>query len=173
MPATYEPIATQTTTGSVATSVTFSSIAATYTDLVLIMSIRSDRASNGSSSVRLEFNADTATNYSTHYMYGNSTSAISGNSVTATPMPQVGEAPGGPTLTTTYGLVRVNLFSYAGSTNKTILSEWAADRNTAGLVGRSVGLWRSTSAITSIKITISGQNIETGSTFALYGIKAA
>jgi len=61
--------------------------------------------------------------------------------------------------------------SYAGSTNKTVLSEAANDKNGSGIVNRLVGLWRNTSAITSI----------TGTTFAgtltgtatLYGIKAA
>lgn len=173
MPATYEPVATQTISGSVAASVTFSSIGSTYTDLVLIMSVRSDRVTNGSSSIRLEFNGDTASNYSSIYMYGNGATPTSGQATSTTPMPQIGEAPGGATLTTTQGLAKVSLFSYAGSTNKTVLSEWAADRNGAGLVGRTVGLWRSTAAITSIKITISGQNIEIGSSFTLYGIKAA
>jgi hypothetical protein len=170
--ATYEPIATSTVSGSNAANITFSSISSSYTDLVLVMALQSDRASNGSSSVRLEFNGDTATNYSSTYVYGTGASAVSGAQSSVTPMPQIGEAPGGPTLPV-FGLIKVSLFSYAGSTNKTILSEWAADRNGAGLVGRTVGLWRSTSAINSIKVTISSQNIVVGSTATLYGIKAA
>jgi hypothetical protein len=173
MPVTYEPIATQTVTGSVAANVTFSSITTAYTDLVLVMSIRSDRPTDGSASVRLEFNGDTANNFSSVYIYGQGASAASGTSTSTAPMPQIGEAPGGPTLTTTYGLVKVNLFSYTGSAHKTILSEWAADLSGSGYVGRTVGLWRSTSAINAIKITISSRNIEVGSNFTLYGIKAA
>jgi hypothetical protein len=171
--ATYEPIATSTVTGSNAGNITFSSISSSYTDLVLVMALQSDRASNGSSSVRLELNADTGTNYSSTYIYGNGTSAISGAQSSVSPMPQIGEAPGGPSLTSVFGFIKVSLFSYAGSTYKTILSEWAADRNGAGLTGRTVGLWRSTSAINSIKITISSQNIVVGSTATLYGITKA
>ena len=65
MATTYTPIAT-TTLGSGQTSVTFSSISGTYTDLILIAS-----ASNtgGATNIRLQFNGDTATNYSSTRIY--------------------------------------------------------------------------------------------------------
>ena len=60
--ATYEPIATQTLASAAAT-ITFSSIAATYTDLRLIFA-----KPIGGSSLLLRFNSDTATNYSWTYL---------------------------------------------------------------------------------------------------------
>lgn len=171
--ATYEPIATSTVSGSSITSYTFSSISSSYTDLILICSLQSTRATDGSVSVRIRLNGDTATNYSSTQIYGNGTSALSGISSTADAIYQIGEAPGGPTLTNVFGLTKINLFSYTGSTNKSVLSEWAADRNGAGITGRTVGLWRNTAAITSITVYCSTNNIAVGSTLSLYGIKAA
>ena len=70
---TYDAIATQTLS-SAAASVTFSSIAGTYTDLVLVTSIR--KSTTGVSAY-LRANNDSGTNYSTTYLYGSGTSAIS------------------------------------------------------------------------------------------------
>jgi hypothetical protein len=58
---TYVALATQTL-GSAAASVTFSSIPATYTDLVLITSVQNN--SGGNRAMQIILNADTATNYS-------------------------------------------------------------------------------------------------------------
>ena len=70
---TYTPIATQTL-GSSAASVTFSSIPGTYTDLMLI-SFAQGQASGGDNRLVLQFNGDTATNYSSTYLIGNGTTA--------------------------------------------------------------------------------------------------
>ena len=72
MASTYTPIAT-TTLGSAVNSVTFSSIASTYTELVLVIQYQS--AANCVANIT--FNNDTATNYSTTYLSGNGTSAAS------------------------------------------------------------------------------------------------
>ena len=63
MASTYEPIAT-TTLGSAASSITFSSIPATYTDLRLVL-VHTPSASTGNA--QMQFNSDTATNYSYTY----------------------------------------------------------------------------------------------------------
>ncbi|NBQ97859.1 MAG: hypothetical protein EBU12_06490, partial [Microbacteriaceae bacterium] len=57
---TYSQIAS-TTLGSAASSVTFSSIAATYTDLVIVVQAA---VTAGSIALRMQFNSDTGTNYS-------------------------------------------------------------------------------------------------------------
>jgi hypothetical protein len=81
MPAgnTYTQIAS-TTLGSAAASVTFSSIAGTYTDLVLL-SAASNLGVNGNG-LAIQFNTDTATNYSKTYWYGDGTSVASGRNTT-------------------------------------------------------------------------------------------
>jgi hypothetical protein len=71
MAITYDPIAT-TILGSAAASITFSSIAATYTDLVIVVKGGCD---NGS--LRMQFNSDTGSNYSELTMSGNGSTASS------------------------------------------------------------------------------------------------
>ena len=74
MPATYEPIAT-TTLGSAASSITFSSIAGTYTDLRVVFT---PQGATAGVSAYLEFNGISTTTYSETYLQGNGTTASSG-----------------------------------------------------------------------------------------------
>ena len=75
----YKPIATQTVSGSSTSSVTFSSISGSYTDLILIINgATSDSATNN---FRVRFNSDSATNYSATRLLGDgsSTSTATGS----------------------------------------------------------------------------------------------
>ncbi len=159
--ATYEPIAT--TTLASPSSITFSTIPSTYTDLVLIWS---GTLSSSSSAVRIKFNGST-TGYSTTQLRGDGTTASSGL-FTALAYGLISVSQN----STNIGFGRVHIFSYAGSTNKTCLSEASEDRNGSGNVSRHVNLWSNTSAITSIEIS-AAQTFAIGTTATLYGIKAA
>jgi hypothetical protein len=165
MPATYEPIAT-TTLGSAASSITFSSIPATYTDLVLV--VTGLFTSSGGNS-RIRFNGDTGTNYSNTRLQGDGTSASSNRSTSQAflRLDYDGNSSTVPNMT------RTNIFSYAGSTNKTCLIESSEDKNGSGSTVRTVGLWRDTSAITSIEVLMSSSTFATGTIATLYGIKNA
>jgi hypothetical protein len=74
MAATYEPIETQTL-GSSTASVTFSSITGSYTDLILVSSISTTHTAT--TSLVIQFNGDTATNYSNTRLLGDGSSASS------------------------------------------------------------------------------------------------
>lgn len=163
MPATYEPIAT-TTLGSAASTITFSSISSAYTDIRLVL-VSNDGVG---SSITMRFNSDTGTNYSRTILNGNGTSAVTANTTNATSI-NVAPNNSGAGL---WGLYTVDVFSYAGSTYKTVLSTNSVDQNGSGQVGRLVGLWRSTSAITTITLTDSS-NFAAGTTATLYGILKA
>lgn len=169
MPSTYEPIATQTL-GSAASSITFSSIPATYTDLRLVLTCFKDGADEAYPAFQL--NTDTATNYSTTRITGNGSTATSSRQTNQTSIMIDGEF-GGTSTIPTFGTV--DLLNYAGSTNKTCLVTNNCDKNGTGGVGRLVGLWRNTAAITSIKIIGVGlvYNLGVGTTATLYGIKNA
>lgn len=163
MPATYEPIST-TTLGTAAASITFSSIPATYTDLRLTLV-----NPLGAASYYLYFrlNSDSAANYSRTILYGTGGSALSSTS-TADNFALLGY------LTTTQPTFQtLDIFSYAGSTNKTWLITSSQDANGSGEVRAQVGLWRSTSAITTLAISRQTGNLDIGTTATLYGIKAA
>jgi hypothetical protein len=169
MPSTYEPIAT-TTLGSAAASITFSSIAATYTDLRVVMTYTT---SVGGEDARVRFNSDTGTNYSITRLRGNGTSASSSRLTSQSSLVLCDNVDIGSS-TTIPQLLTFDIFSYAGSTNKTLLSENSSDYNGSGTVTRTVGLWRSTSAITTIAIgTLTAATFSIGTTATLYGIKNA
>jgi hypothetical protein len=165
MAPTYEPIAT-TTLGTAAATITFSSIPATYTDLILVTNL--SYTAGGATLMR--FNSDTGNNYSYTYIYGDGTSAASSKGQDRTSI-VVDLASGFDT--TLFGMFTANIFSYAGSTNKTILIENSNDKNGSGTVERSVRLWRNTSAITSISLTHSASTFKAGTTATLYGILKA
>jgi len=168
MPATYEPIATTTLTSEVA-NITFSSITGTYTDLRLVLVGVKPSATNVGA--RVQFNSDTATNYSWTYISGNGTAASSSRQTSDTSLPLITFA----VITTTSPHMGVmDIMSYSGSTNKTSLITESSDRNGSGVTARTVGLYRSTSAITSIKIfDDSARNFGVGTTATLYGILKA
>jgi hypothetical protein len=166
MPATYEPIAT-TISGSTTARFTFSSIGNSYTDLVLIFR----GTVTPSDGLALQLNNDSATNYSNTFLAGNGSTVSTNRNTTQNYiyLDNLGVLSG-----STPGFYRINLFSYAGSTNKTILIETSSDKNGSGSVERIVGLWRSTSAITDISIfSQNGYTINAGFSATLYGILKA
>ena len=164
MPATYEPIAS-VTLGSAAASHTFSSIPGTFTDLVLVSYCN---GSTGAGSFVVRLNSDTGNNYSFTRLLGFASGVIS-DRVANRSYADFGSF-GGPVGTPNASVTTI--MSYANANvNKTILS---AAGNGTDYVTRWVSLWRSTSAVTSVTIlTDTVANLTSGSTFSLYGIKAA
>ena len=171
MASTYEPIATQTL-GSNTLSVTFSSIPSTYTDLVLVTV--QNNSDNTLSAPAVTFNSDTGSNYSYTYLTGTGSSAISGRLSS-----QSGILLGYYTTAgTTDGFMNIMTFpNYSNTTTfKTQLQRSNNGGGNSTYLGAEaiVSLWRNTSAISSITLTYSGTSrFATGSTFTLYGIKAA
>jgi hypothetical protein len=160
---TYVSIASQTLSSAAAT-VTFSSIPATYTDLVLIIS-----AMTASQDIKMNFNSDTSTNYSFTFLIGTGSSAISNRGSSQTFM--LLDSYGYPQSTTPNASI-TNIQNYSNTTTyKTCLT-----RSSNGATGTDavVNLWRSTSAITTILLQVyNSTNFAIGSTFTLYGILAA
>ena len=168
MPATYDSLAT-TTLGSANSTITFSSISGSYTDLRLILVGRAVTAGN-TFTVSLTMNGDTATNYSRTLITGDGTNASSFRTTSASSIAI--SSPVAWLVSTNTNLYSLDFMSYAGSTNKTILISTSADQNGSGGLLNAVGLWRSTSAITSITLT-SGDQFAAGATATLYGILRA
>ena len=164
MPVTYIPLATQTL-GSAAASVTFSSIPAGYTDLVLVAVQGNNQ--NADYDVYIRFNSDSTSTYSRTQLTGNGSTASSGRSSNNT------EIRIGPSLNNTVtSIVTLNVMNYSNTTtNKTCLIR---SGHASGYTVAEVGLWRNTAAITSIDLTLQGGfSFVAGSTFSLYGIASA
>ena len=164
--ATYEPIAT-TTLGSNTASYTFSSIPSTYTDLVLVV----NGQVSSSVTVSCQVNGDTATNYSTTELFGDGTTASSFRSSTNAQIAVmgIGAQVGSGTIWTS----TLHFQNYSNTTTyKTVLGRTSASATGINVIA---GLWRSTSAINSIKILgyAGASGFTTGTTFTLYGIAAA
>ena len=132
---TYTPIAS-VTLSSAQSSVTFSGIPQTYTDLVLV----SNAVLSSSVGFGIYFNGDTGSNYSFTYLYGDGSSAASGrNNNTA----RINIGNGG----TTYSTYRANIQNYSNSTTfKTVVSNGGMASEIAIAF---VGTWRSTAAVNS------------------------
>jgi hypothetical protein len=164
--ATYSLIQSTVLTGN-QTSVAFSSIPATFTDLILVINAKNDTLTN----TEIRFNGDTATNYSITYLSGNGTSASSGRETSNS----YGSIDSLAYMTTgdfSYSNI-IQIMDYANTTTfKTYL---ARVNSAANGVDAIVGLWRKTpEAINSFSIltTTGTRNFATGSTFKLYGIQA-
>ena len=166
---TYTPLATQTL-GSATASITFSSISGAYTDLVLVVS--SINATTTDTSLVFQVgngSVDTGSNYSATDLTGNGTTASSSRASSSTIAYVNG--PGIGASTTATNTFVMNFMNYANTTTyKTILIKGGIANQNAGAI---VNLWRSTSAINTIKINQAAGNMNTGSTFTLYGIAAA
>lgn len=157
---TYTLIASSTL-GSSGT-VTFSSIPQTYTDLIVVAA----GTSTGNGQISLRFNGVT-NSYSTTTLTGDGSSAGSTRETAATYM-QLGYW--NYFTSGTYSSGYAHIFDYANTTTfKTVLSRMG---NTGTGIGASVGLWRSTAAITSVEVLPASYNFASGTTVKLYGIEA-
>jgi hypothetical protein len=175
MPMTYEPIATQTL-GSAVADVTFSSIPSTYTDLVVIANVQGQ--SNGCN-IQIWFNGDgSGTNYSYTNLYYSGSSALSNRGTNAAKI-NFGTNGGQPFASASQFAINIyNIQNYSNTTTfKTALGTTRSPNGGYlgnGELDQAVGLWRNTNAITSISIGVdNSKTMQIGSTFTLYGIKAA
>ena len=172
MPSSYTLISSNVLTSSAA-SVTFSAIPSTYTDLVLRMSVRSDRA-NVADGLFLTFNSDTASVYSATYLSVNNSSSVVGSGrANGTPTDvYYYYTDGGNATSNTFSNTELYIPSYTASQNKPLSLTSMAEGNTAAFsMGANAGLWRNTAAMTSINIvSFVGANFVSGSSFYLYGI---
>jgi hypothetical protein len=167
---TYTLIASNTVTTPVS-SVTFSSIPATYTDLVVRFSIRSTSASGWLSVI---LNNITTTTTSETWLQGDgsavsSTRQASTNYFGGNGNDLIINLSGSTANTFTSGEFYIP--SYTVSQNKPMSFILAAENNaTAATTTALAGLWRNTVAVNQIQLDPSG-NCDTGSSFYLYGIK--
>ena len=158
----YESIATVTVGSGGATEINFTSIPSTFKHLQLRAFVDSS-AADGYMSLR--YNGDTtSSNYRYHYLQGNGSSASAGTGASAAYLPSTGGTDGGAVIFDLLDYTDTNKYK----TSRTI-NGW--DSNGSGIIALQSGLWMSTAAITSIKLTNTGMTPQQYSSFALYGCK--
>lgn len=165
MAVTYEPIAT-TTLSSTSSTITFSSIPGTYTDLRLVFN---GNFSSGADQFKLRINSDSGTNYSSLWLYGDG-STMSQDRATAAGFIDLSRGTG---MNTNIENHTLDIFSYTGSTFKSMILRRSNDRNGSGQVSVNAAMWMSTSAITSINLFTDVYSFAVGTTATLYGILKA
>jgi len=167
----YESISTQVL-GSDSASVTFSSIPSTYKHLQVRIFGQTNRGTYSYDNAYLRFNSDTATNYADHALYGTG-SAASAQAGSTRDNLRLGNGFLGTSTGGTFGINIIDILDYADTNKyKTVRVLGGEDANGSGQVGLASGLWRSTSAISTILFGPDSSSLfKAGSSFALYGIK--
>jgi hypothetical protein len=159
---TYTPLAT-VTLGASASSVTFSSIPATYRDLIIVATPIS---TSGVSETALRFNTDSGNNYNRVLMFG--TGSTTG-SFANTGVSYIGFVDAF-TSVGNIGIAQVMDYS-ATDKHKTVI---ARKNEPTDALAAIAGRWANTAAITTVSLTAlgGGNQFATGSTFSLYGVIA-
>jgi len=153
---TYDLIASTTLAASTST-VTFGSLPSTYRDLILVLDTA---GTSGVQGATIRLNNDSGSNYSSVDAQGTGSSTGSGTSSGTSA--EIG-------VVTTDRVVIISQFldSSATDKHKTFLSRAS---NASDRVRMTASRYASTSAITSILVSITGGNFSSGSTFNLYGV---
>lgn len=175
-PGAMIPIATVTVSSGGSSSISFTSIPSTYEHLQLRGIGRTNRSANGDYSL-ISVNSDTSTsNYTTHYLQGNGTSAAAGAYVQSYGGALLNRWAAASDTSNVFGAAIVDILDYSNTNKyKTFRNIGAVDNNDAnGQINLQSTLWLSTAAVTSLTITPgAGTSFNQYSHFALYGIKRA
>jgi len=164
----YTSIATQTVGSGGAASITFSSIPSTYTHLQLRIFAQTSRSGAITDGMNIQFNGDTGSNYSQHWLQGNG-SAVTSYGYASQTRGWLGGSGGAS------GYFSANIVDILDYTNtnkyKTHRCLMGTDANGSGLIEIGSGVWLNTSAITSFTILPDYSPYVQYSSFALYGVK--
>ena len=154
------------TLGTAAASIEFTSIPQTYTDLLVLLSLRMARATTGGN-VNMKIN--TLTTGLTKRMLIGSGSAVSSDGSSGNPLFYANAA---NQTANTFGNVSMYFPNYAGSTNKSFSIDAVDESNaTESYQEITANLWSNTAAITSLSWEdAGGSNWVIGTTVSLYGI---
>jgi hypothetical protein len=168
----FSLISTTTVGAGGTSSVTFSSIPGTFTDLVVLVSAKYSNGGWDQDFLAMQFNADTGNNYTWGNLEFNGFAFPAKQYTSPTNRIGLGQIPGGNIGSTYMGSVKIQIPYYASSQAKVCDSEWSwvQAANSQYALGTTGGGWTNTGAITSIRFF--SQNtltIAQNSVFSLYG----
>jgi hypothetical protein len=167
---TFVKIASVTVGSGGASTIDFTSIPSTYTDLCVKISARTTTSdsSNSWKYITVAFNG-ASTNRSSRFLFGNGSSAGSASDTTI-----YGWVNGHNATASTFGNMEIYITNYAGSTNKSLSADIVTENNATGAYANlEAGLWSNTSAINQITFNLDTGNFVQYSTATLYGILKA
>ena len=169
MATTFTKIASVSVGSGGASSIDFTSIPSTYTDLCVKISARYDQSSDNA--VYLRFNSNSGANYSYRYLYGSGAAAASATASGDT-RANAGIAVASSYTASTFSNSEIYVPNYAGSTNKSFSADNVQENNATTAFSTLVaGLWSQTTAITAVNLFPASGNFVQYSTAVLYGIK--
>jgi hypothetical protein len=174
---TYKLIASNVLASATGT-VTFSSIPATYTDLVIKLSARSTNSGVTFNQLRVVFNSTSADLYSVTNLaeYGGVVSSTRGAAGNAAGEQTRGSIAGGGLTANTFCTTEIYIPSYTSSSKKPFSSIGFSEDNSVNhssyrsMVAHAF-LFVDTSTISTITLSVAATNFAIGSSFYLYGIK--
>lgn len=151
------------TAGAGQASIEFGSIPQTYTDLKVVLSVRSTGAAT---SLDVAFNGSTAS-FTNRFLQGSGSAASSG-----TLARYAGLVTGTDQTASVFANCEIYIPNYSGSTNKSFSGDAVQENNATGSFAAIVAnLWSNTAAITQITFTNTTGNLAQYSSASLYGIK--
>jgi hypothetical protein len=162
--ATHVKIQTVTVGSGGATSIDFTSIPQTYTDLKIILSGRT--SGGGASGQYITFNGSTS-NFSGRYLYTSTETAPSSSTIAR----YIGTVMSTAQTANVFNNTEIYIPNYTLAINKSFTVDAGAENaGTYGGLNYVCGLWSSTAAITSISLAPDNGNYPQYSTATLYGI---
>ena len=166
---TYELIASVTVGAGGASTIDFTSIPSTYTDLLCKVSLRatSNPLSAAWCDTSLTFNASTG--FTERILFGNGSAASSGSGSGISI-----RTPSTASTASTFGNSEIYVPNYAGSAQKSVSIDNVTENNATQVYdGIAAGLWSNTAVINQLTITASSTTFAQYSTAYLYGVKNA
>tara|TARA_R110000868_G_C10462007_1_gene727482 strand:- start:25 stop:549 length:525 start_codon:yes stop_codon:yes gene_type:complete len=169
---TYTLIASNTISSSGTRVVTFTSIPATYTDLLLRVSARSDTAATIVQGYFWIAYPAAGTGSSKRLIGSGSAASSVTFSSGSYQVFQTSDIPAASSTSNTFGSIDCYIPNYLSSNNKSVSVDGVTENNaTAAYAELTAGLINTTSAITAISFEASSGNLVNNSTFYIYGIK--
>lgn len=172
--ATYTLISSVTVGSGGAASMSFTSIPATYTDLLVKVSPRFDPSSTNKA-LLLKFNSDASVSNYTGIQIRGSGSAVISEALSTYAGSYVAEVNANTTTASTFSNVEIYIPNYLSSNKKSMSIDGVMENNaTLAFATLNAQLWDDTSAITSITLNQhTTGNFMQYSTAYLYGISNA
>jgi len=172
MATTFTLISSVTVGGGGSAVIEFTSIPQTYTDLQILLSVRSSTAA-GNSNCFIYLNGTFGTSYAQQRLSGDGSNVVSDSQTSYPWVDMINAIPNATYTANTFGSAQIYIPNYASSNNKSLSVDFVGENNsTTSYIYITAGLFQNSSGITSI--TIDGtDNFVQYSTAYLYGISNA